>query len=131
MQTSDSTGTRQVPDVAGPADPDSGFFVVGSDDSGQLANFQVGGTSAAAPFWAASTLLMEQFGAKDGAPAFGAVGPALYAVAATAQPFPPFHDVTLGGNRLYPCTAGWDAATGWGSPDVFALARDLVARAKG
>ena len=131
VQTEASTGMRQIPDVARPADPDSGFFVVGSDPSGQLTDYQVGGTSAAAPFWAASTLLMEQYGAKNGAPALGAVGPALYAVAGSAQPFPPFHDVVRGGNRLYACAAGWDAATGWGSPDVFALARDLVARTKG
>jgi kumamolisin len=131
VDTPASTGARQIPDVAGPADPDSGFFVVGSNDAGQPAGFQVGGTSAAAPFWAASTLLMEQYSASNGGGALGFVAPALYAIAARAQQFPAFHDVTHGANRLYPCTAGWDAATGLGSPDVFGLARDLVGRAHG
>ena len=131
VDTEASTGKRQIPDVAGPGDPDSGFFVVGGNGSGQPAAFQVGGTSAAAPFWAASTLLMGQYAASKGVRSLGFVAPALYAIAAGAQRFPAFHDITQGANRLYPCTTGWDAATGLGTPDVFGLAQDLVLHAKG
>ena len=76
-------------------------------------------------------MLMEQYAARNGVRSLGFVAPALYAIAAGTQPFVAFHDVTHGANRLYPCTKGWDAVTGLGSPDVFGLARDLVARAKG
>ena len=55
-----SNGKRQVPDVAGPADPQSGFFVIYTDPSQGLVSGQIGGTSAAAPFWAASMLLASQ-----------------------------------------------------------------------
>jgi subtilase family serine protease len=41
-------------------------------------------------------------------------------------PAPPFHDVTVGGNRYYPATSGWDFATGLGSPNVYNLAQDIV-----
>jgi kumamolisin len=28
-----------------------------------------------------------------------------------------FHDITSGNNGAYTAGAGWDACTGWGSPD--------------
>ena len=66
VDNAQSNGKRQVPDVAGPADPSSGFFVIYTDpDRGRVSD-QVGGTSAAAPFWAASMLLTQQFAASTG-----------------------------------------------------------------
>ena len=50
----------------------------------------------------------------------------LYAIASTPQAAPPFHDITVGTNRYYPATPGWDFATGLGSPDVTNLARDVL-----
>src|SRR5207245_1718112 len=48
-----SNGRRQVPDVSANADPDTGFTMyVG----GSFA--EIGGTSAAAPFWAGATALV-------------------------------------------------------------------------
>ena len=98
---------RQVPDVSGPADPNSGFLVCTTPPPGgtgpgcQPGN---GGTSAAAPFWAASMLLVQQYGAQHGAGdldhCFAA--PILYKLAATQQPVPPFHRITLGNNGFYP-----------------------------
>ncbi|MEA2480199.1 MAG: hypothetical protein QOJ07_2121 [Thermoleophilaceae bacterium] len=116
-------GARQVPDVAGPADPASGFKIChgGSCSGGN------GGTSASAPFWAASTALMQQYTEKHGGGKLGYLNPTLYQLAATKQPFPPFHDVTRGNNRAYDATPGWDYATGLGSPDVYGLAQDLNA----
>jgi kumamolisin len=117
-----STGRRQVPDVSADADPGTPWAVEVGRRPGQ-----VGGTSAAAPFWAASMLLIEQYAAAHGVRRLGFIDPVLYALArATAQP-PPFHDVTRGTNRYYQARPGWDPATGLGSPDVGALAPDMVA----
>ena len=118
-----SNGHRQVPDVAGPADPASGMFVV-SGGQGEV----VGGTSAATPFWAGSMVLAAQLAAKDGIAKLGFLDPVLYAVAAAHQADGSlFHDVTSGANLLYPATAGWDYATGWGSPRLDALVPAIAA----
>jgi kumamolisin len=117
-----STGRRQVPDVSADADPGTGWAVYADRQPGE-----VGGTSAAAPFWAASMLLIQQYAAAHGVGRLGFVDPILYALArSNAQP-PPFHDVTRGTNRYYKAQPGWDPATGLGSPDVAHLAQDIVA----
>jgi hypothetical protein len=46
------------------------------------------------------------------------------------QPVPAFHDITIGTNRYYPATRGWDFATGLGSPAVANLAHDVVSYLK-
>ncbi len=123
-----SNGKRQIPDVAAAADPDSGFYVV-FDGQGH----GIGGTSAATPFWAGSTVLIRQLarrnhvgvgGNKTGK--LGFLAPTLYKLASSPQPFPPFHDVRAGGNRYYAAGPGWDFSTGLGSPDVWNLGRDIV-----
>ena len=127
-----STQMRQLPDVAGPADSDSGWLTVytGPNDTQPTANVS-GGTSASAPFWAASMLLVRQLAEKDGvhAPGFGqlgSLGRLLYQVAGAAAPGDLFHDVTRGGNLYYDAGTGWDYATGLGSPRVGPLARAIV-----
>jgi subtilase family serine protease len=117
-----SNGHRQLPDVSADADPGTPWSVF---SRGQLR--EAGGTSAAAPFWAASMLLIDQYALSQGVRRLGYVNPLLYAMAGSRQPFAPFHDVTVGSNRYYAAGPRWDAATGLGSPDVFNLARDLVA----
>jgi kumamolisin len=117
-----SNGQRQVPDVSADADPSTGWSVYSQGQAGEA-----GGTSAATPFWAASVLLIEQYAASQGVPRLGFIDPLLYTLASSPQPFAPFHDVTVGGNRYYQAGPGWDPATGLGSPDVFNLARDVVA----
>lgn len=116
-----TNGKRQVPDVSADADPLSGWSIYASGSLQPIA-----GTSAAAPFWAASLALIEQYAHRQGIRRLGLVDPMLYAIASTPQPAPPFHDVTVGGNRYYPATVGWDFATGLGSPDVYNLAQDIV-----
>jgi kumamolisin len=125
VDNSASNGKRQIPDVSAAADPDSGYLVVFTS-KGSLREGIVGGTSAATPFWAGSMALVQQLAAQRGAGPLGFVDPLLYQLAATPQTFPPFHDVTRGGNRLFDATPGWDYSTGLGSPDVFNLARDAV-----
>ncbi len=106
-----STG-RGVPDVAGNADPATGYQVL---VDGQAT--VVGGTSAVAPLWAALICRMAQ--ATGGM--FGQVQETLYAGVAAAQPAPGFRDITSGSNGTYSAGPGWDACTGLGSPNGTAL----------
>ena len=121
-----SNGQRQVPDVAGPADPGSGFHVVYTNSGEELVSGKVGGTSAAAPFWAASMLLTQQLAQSEGVQTLGPLAPVLYQVAAQQPAGAVFHDVLRGGNLLYQAAPGWDYSTGLGSPRVAPLARAIV-----
>jgi kumamolisin len=95
---------RGVPDVAGDADPASGYQV---RVDGQ--NLVIGGTSAVAPLWAGLIALMNQ---KLGHPV-GFLNPLLYGSLAGRGLF---NDITSGNNGSYSAGQGWDACTGWGSP---------------
>ena len=107
---------RGVPDVAGDADPDTGYSirVDGTVET-------IGGTSAVAPLWAGLTALLNQ---SLGAP-LGYPHPRLYALLGSTA----FHDITFGSNGRYAAGPGWDACTGLGSPSGSALARQLGAAA--
>jgi kumamolisin len=110
-----------VPDVAGDADPlTSAQVVIG----GNLT--EAGGTSQAAPIWAGITALVNGYLKGHGKPVAGFVNPALYRLAAGSPTYPPFHDVTVGGNLVYPAGPGYDMATGLGTPNAWNLARDLL-----
>ena len=117
-----SLNKRGVPDVSADADQSTGWSTYDGGHWGQA-----GGTSAATPFWAASMLLIQQYANSHHAGRIGFVDPILYALAKGGQPYPPFHDVTAGSNRYYAAHAGWDPATGLGSPNVYNLARDMLA----
>jgi kumamolisin len=103
---------RGVPDVAGDADPETGYQVR-VDGS----NTVIGGTSAVAPLWAG---LIARLNASRGTP-LGFVNPLLYA-APTA-----FNDIVRGNNGAYAAAKGWDACTGLGSPIGATLATLLAA----
>jgi len=112
---------RTVPDVSASADPIHGYTVFWS--SRWVA---VGGTSGAAPLWAALVALTDQ-GCNTPA---GPINPALYA--AGSNPSPPFTDVTVGNNDLlgvnggqYTATPHYDRATGWGTPMAASLISNL------
>jgi kumamolisin len=95
---------RGVPDVAGNADPQTGYQVrVDGVDT------VVGGTSAVAPLWAGLVALLNQ---SLGRPV-GFLNPQIYPLVNT----PAFHDITDGDNGGYQAGPGWDACTGLGSPD--------------
>jgi kumamolisin len=70
---------------------------------------------------------MDEYLKAHGDPPVGFFNPILYKLANSSVPYPPFHDITRGGNDFYPATTGYDMTTGLGSPDVYNLARDLVA----
>jgi kumamolisin len=95
---------RGVPDVAGNADPASGY-IVRVDGS----NTVIGGTSAVAPLWAA---LVARINQSIGVPV-GYLDPPLYRTAGSID----LHDITSGNNDGYSAGPGWDPCTGWGSPD--------------
>ncbi len=104
---------RGVPDVAGNADPETGYEVR-VDGQAQV----IGGTSAVAPLWAA---LIARCNQKLGA-ALGDVHAALYQIGARG-----FRDITSGSNGAYQAGPGWDACTGLGSPRGEALLAALAA----
>jgi kumamolisin len=117
---------REEPDVSADADPISSPTV---NIGGQFG--QVGGTSQAAPIWAGMTALIDQYLRSKGLRRVGFMNPALYALASNPQPYPPFHDITQGGNLFFNAAPGYDLATGLGSPDGWNLARDLEQYIKG
>ena len=87
----------------------------------------VGGTSAAAPAWAALIALTNASAACAGAP-IGFANPALYHAGGVAYSSD-FNDITSGNNDLtgtcglFPAGSGYDMASGLGSPNGTALAR--------
>src|SRR5207237_611338 len=70
---------------------------------------QVGGTSAAAPLWAGSLVLVNQYLQAHGKPVLGHANPALYSLLNASPQHPPFHDVTTGTTLFYQATSGYDA----------------------
>ncbi|MGH9918363.1 MAG: S53 family peptidase [Nitrososphaerales archaeon] len=95
---------RGVPDVSGDADPQTGYTVV--VDGQQIT---VGGTSAVAPLWTGLLILINQGIGKP----VGYINPLLYQSASASE----FYDIVSGTNGAYDAGPGWDACTGWGSPD--------------
>ncbi|MBV8683807.1 MAG: S8/S53 family peptidase [Caulobacteraceae bacterium] len=102
---------RGVPDVAGDADPETGYQVrIDGQDT------VIGGTSAVAPLWSALIALVNQ---ARGTPV-GYPHAQLYATPAA------FNDITQGNNGDFQATPGWDACTGLGSPKGAAIAALLA-----
>jgi kumamolisin len=97
---------RGVPDVAAVADPNTAVVVM--HVSGKKLE-PIGGTSAAAPLWASLILRLNQGLGKR----CGFLNPTLYASLSTGV----LHDITSGNNGAYEARVGWDACTGFGSPD--------------
>ena len=118
-----STTMRNVPDVALVAD---NVYVrsAGSD-------FNVGGTSCAAPLWAAFTALVNEQARTSGGPV-GFLNPALYALSqGTAYPAG-FRDTITGNNfspqspEKFTAVPGYDLCTGLGTPAGQALIESLA-----
>ncbi len=126
---------REIPDVSALADSLQGYSVfidvatypppVGTVHPGWTTE---GGTSAAAPLWAALLTDINQGCAER----VGMVDPAIYRLGAAGSPA--FTDITVGNNDYtgtnkgaYPATPGYDMATGWGTPNGGPLAQGLQA----
>jgi len=110
---------RGVPDVAGNADPATGYQILADGQTGV-----VGGTSAVAPLWAGLIARINQL---NGTPT-GFLNPLLYSRVANANAL---NDITSGTNDItgqiggYAAVPGWDACTGFGSPNGTAIANAL------
>ena len=117
-------GHRGLPDVAYNAAPESSVPVY-QKGRWTLAS----GTSAAAPQWAGLVALADQAAGRD----LGSINTTLYRIAASPRYHMGFRDITSGGitgpkrdgsgtiGIAFRAGRGWDAATGWGSPQAAAL----------
>ncbi len=108
---------RGVPDVAGDADPQTGYQVYFDGQS-----TPIGGTSAVAPLWAGLIALLNQKRGK----AVGYLNPFLYQQYQQLAQSKALRDVTSGNNGAYSAGPGWDACTGLGTPDGALLLQALL-----
>jgi len=113
---------RGVPDVAANASPTSGYKITYNGGPGNG-----NGTSAAAPLWAGLIAIINAALGEN----VGFINPALYEIGSAG-----FRDITsppgpadngINGVQGYPAGPGWDACTGWGSPNGQALLSGLKA----
>jgi kumamolisin len=106
---------RGVPDIAGDADPETGYEVLVDGES-----LVFGGTSAVAPLWAGLLALANEQLVEP----VGFLNPLLYQelndVAAVVG------DVTVGDIGDYQARSGWDACTGLGTPRGEGLMAALI-----
>lgn len=112
---------RWAPDVAFLGDQNTGVSVYGNGSWHQAA-----GTSLGAPAWAALWVLVRQSVQQAGG-TVGAAPPILYRIGNSGGYAQAFHDITSGGNGHYRAGVGWDAVTGWGTPNAAGLAGAIQA----
>ena len=130
--TQSSKTMRNLPDVALNADPVTGYGVYFTDTSSSTKPqwAPVGGTSAAAPLWAAFNALVNQNRVAKGLSLTGFINPALYAIGTGSNAASDFHDIADGSNNgnstgSFKTYKGYDNATGWGSFQATNLLNDL------
>jgi kumamolisin len=121
----DKASRRLSPDVAAAGDPLTGARIV-FDGKVVLG----GGTSQAAPIWAALTTLMNQYLMANGGHRVGSLNPFLYRIAAGAAR-PAFRDISLGANAVDLANPGYDLITGLGAPNIDNLVNNLLDVQKG
>lgn len=123
-------GFRGLPDISWNADPNTPILVylsfLGSSEAGY---FTIGGTSEGSPQWAGLVADLDQLTRHP----IGLLNPFLYALGATGIGF---HDITAGNNSIdgipgFSGTPGWDAATGFGTPDIGRLFGDIKFLSRG
>jgi hypothetical protein len=133
---------RGVPDISADADPYTGYIIYLTEDvtdpqthttSPELTATPWGGTSAAAPLWAAMTALINASPACNGHD-LGALNPLLYQVAVKGMPG--LTNITAGNNddtadnptAYFTAGRGFSPVTGLGTPVAAPLARSLCAQ---
>lgn len=115
---------RGVPDVAGNADPQTGYQIILTGKE-----LVIGGTSAVAPLWAGLVARINQQLAKNGSGGAGLLNTMLYQLPAGPDAL---RDITEGNNDIdgnlgvYSAATGWDACTGLGTPNGEALLQALT-----
>jgi len=128
----DSRGLRGTPDVSYNANPGTGYAIYDSVGiNGASGWFQVGGTSAAAPQWAALIAIANSMRAANRKARLTSTNGALYSAAKTGISTN-FHPVTAGVNGscglLCDAAVGYDYVTGLGTPQAAVLIQSFVAR---
>ncbi len=119
-----STTYRNGPDVSANAN----FTFYTCDDQTTCQANEYGGTSFAAPMWAAYIALVNQQRVAAGKSTIGFLDPYIYAENATAATYKAdFHDITSGKSGSYTAVTGYDLVTGWGSPNA-GLLSELAAQ---
>jgi hypothetical protein len=134
---------RGVPDISADADPYTGYIIYLTENvtdpqtnttAPELTATPWGGTSAAAPLWAAMTALVNASPACNGHN-LGALNPLLYQVAVKGMPG--LTNITAGNDDntadsptgYFTAGRGFSPVTGLGTPAAAALARSLCAQA--
>jgi kumamolisin len=100
---------RGVPDVAGVADPNTGYTILFDGSEGVI-----GGTSAVAPLWAGLIALCNEELGRN----VGWFHRTLYGTLAQNKAL---NDITSGTNGAYRAAVGWDPCTGIGTPNGQAI----------
>jgi kumamolisin len=111
---------RNSPDVAAEANTDNYICYDGTCEGGW------GGTSFAAPRWAAFVALVNQQSVTNGHKTLGFINPAIYTIGLGSSYSTAFHDITSGSNGTYSTEKGYDLVTGWGSPNGTGLINSLA-----
>lgn len=116
-----SSTMRNVPDVALNADINTGYSIY------YQGGWSVwGGTSCAAPQWAAFNALANRARAAKGMGPIGYANPVIYAIGKGSRYTDDFFDIADGStNGHYPAVTGYDDATGWGTFNATNLLQDL------
>jgi subtilase family serine protease len=128
----DARGTRGVPDVSYNSNPGTGYAVYDSVSiNGAAGWFQVGGTSAASPQWAALVAIANSSRVATRKANLSSAGSIVYAIA-KANLATDFHGVTQGTNgscgTLCTASSGYDYVSGLGTPQAKVLITALVAQ---
>jgi subtilase family serine protease len=119
-----STTERNTPDIALTADN----VYVRADGF----DYNVGGTSCAAPLWAGFAALVNQQATASGRPTIGFVNPAIDAIGTGPSYTSAFYDITTGNNESsssptkFSAASGYDLCTGWGTPNGQSLINALA-----
>jgi kumamolisin len=109
-----STTYRNGPDVSANA---NFTFYVCADQTACTAN-EYGGTSFAAPMWAAYMALVNEQSVNSGSAKLGFINPYIYSIGTGSGYSASFHDITSGTRGSYSAVSGYDLVTGWGSPNA-------------
>jgi len=122
-------GHRGLPDISFNADPLTGVLVyLGFSGPGLSSGwYNFGGTSEGSPTWAGIIADGNQLAGHP----LGFLNPAIYLLGSGSNYGKSLHDIIQGNNSFggiygYSATPGWDAATGWGTPNVANLLQALI-----
>ncbi len=119
-----STTYRNAPDVAMEANWDNYVCAVVEDPTCQG---DWGGTSFAAPRWAAFTALMNEQAGANGITSLGFLNPSIYPIGESQNYLTDFNEIAGGSNGGYSVVAGeYNMVTGWGSPKGQTLVNALA-----